>query len=186
MKKYFFSFVLVSLVVSFFPACSSEDEEELPGIVIPQVKPSEELVEFIKRKLPYDNGNEVYIGGIPDFLIDSIDHKPIHIHQLIINSQEEFVRTFTEGNDSYVHIPQIDFDKYTFVIGQISYPQDKTPTTLKKQILYKADTKYKMQLQCYYHKTGGDQFLMMYYVAYWGLYPKLENLPLEGEIKFIK
>lgn len=178
MKKYFFSFVLVSLVVSFFPACSSNEED--PRIEIPQVEADNELKEFMYAILPdhvSDYGEEFPFTTSFD---DNGRPRP-----LIINCQTDFERSFRTEESNINQFPQIDFEKYSLVVGMVFYLSEKrVPEKSLGHKLYKSGNEYLMVLN-YAYQTSYDVFSTTY-LTYWGLYPKLENLPIRNKINFIK
>jgi hypothetical protein len=177
MKKVIVDFGLMLLAMLFLPACS--DDEDL-RTEIPQVEADNELKEFMYAILPdhvSDFGEEFPFTTSFD---DNGRPRP-----LIINCQTDFERSFRTEESNINQFPQIDFEKYSLVVGMVFYLSEKrVPEKSLGQKLYKSGNEYLMELN-YAYQTSFDVFSTTY-LTYWGLYPKLDYLPIRSRINYIK
>lgn len=178
MKKRFINIVSVLFAVQLITSCNGNDEGFKTEI--PQVEASSELKEFMYAFLPdhVSYFSEEFPLTTP--LDDNGRPRP-----LIINSQTELEKAFrTEGLD-ISQLPQIDFENYSLVVGMAFYLSEKrVPEKSLGQKLYKMGNEYMMELNFAY-QTSYDVFSTTY-LTYWGLYPKLDRLPIKDKINFIK
>ena len=84
---------------------------------------------------------------------------------LIINNENQFRSAYTGA----AQIPQVDFSKYTLIIGQI---YESASWTLKKQKMV-VDGK-NATLFLYYETTHEAVVAVQTEIFYWGLYPKTD------------
>lgn len=171
-------FTLPLLAMMSVVACSSDDENHRTEI--PQVEASSELKEFMYAILP---DYVSYFGeGFPFITSFDDNGRP---RPLIVNSQADFERFFRTEDSNSSQFPQIDFEKYSFVVGMVFYLSEKrVPEKSLGQKLYKSGNEYLMELN-YAYQTSFDVFSTTY-LTYWGLYPKLNNLPIKSNINYIK
>lgn len=175
MRKAVLKFGMFLLVALLPTGCESDDENEIKGTIIEKIECGDELSDFLNEQLP------LAAGGFPSFFYDKDNNRVKDI--IIINSKEEFSSVFPEFKTALL---DIDFSKYTLIIGHKSYKNeigDKHPKALKKQNFYKAENGYIIELRCTYEiiKTG---LAAVNYVNFWGVYPKLQSYPITIELKF--
>lgn len=177
MKSKTLLFILPLLAMLLLPACSDDEDHRTE---IPQVEADNELKEFMYAILP-DHVSD--IGEEFPFTTSFDDNgRP---RPLIINCQTDFERSFRTEESNINQFPQIDFEKYSFVVGMVFYLSEKrVPEKSLGQKLYKSGNEYLMELN-YAYQTSFDVFSTTY-LTYWGLYPKLNNLPIKSNINYIK
>ena len=117
MRKYVLIFSVL-IATACLCACSSDDDS------IPQINLTDgEIFDFFNSELREMHSDDNYIASRSFFyeIIDPVDHDGMPIMEnmvYIINSQQELA-------DIYVgkkKLPEIDFDKYTLIIGQQIMP----------------------------------------------------------------
>ena len=95
----------------------------------------------------------------------------------------------SSGNDT---IPDIDFSKYSLVIGYHMVGNnvgEKIPKEKKQQTLYDSEGSYVFELGYTYQKIEENHATVCsaYPIINWGLYPKLDsNRPIKTQMTFIK
>ena len=92
---------------------------------------------------------------------------------LIINNRYELLSKYT-GIDSF---PEIDFDKYTLIVGQEMMPESYY-RVLRQKLFFEGN---ELRLNLYVPELDGwyDAFQHLFY---WGLYPKLQSSKISVRI----
>ncbi len=165
MKKLIYIFGIAALMLA--AGCSKDDGWNIPNGIKP-VKPSKELTAFFDENLRFiglsifgkDNEASLRGGGrYPDTCI-------------MINSVAEFEAIdFSAGTS--LELPPIDFTKYTLVIGQYATPSHGD--RFEGQRIVVEPEEITMNLLFI---SSGDRTHDMWKKEYWGLYPKLPDLPI--------
>lgn len=196
LSMYFLSMIgMIILLMSCSKDKSVEVEPEIQGIVIQQI-----TVDPITAST-FDKFCEQCTFHSSAF----IEGKNITSSQgyCIINSKEdlealnkgvEVNNKLWEATVNYVQymgksdIPEVDFTKYSLVLGKLAFFPDlgaKCPSELKKQTLYHTNGGYVMELKYTSYIVECATYLEEY-VYFWGIYPKLEPLPIYPQIKYIE
>ena len=158
------------------PACSSsDDEEELPGTVIPQVACDRETVAFFQTEWP------VYSMPYPEtfFEEDLRDKENLRL----INSEEEF-QSIYKGT---LLLPEIDFSQYTLVIGQKRMETKigkKSSAEFQKLELRDTPEGYHLYVCCNSFVADGAIIYDDLFYYYWAVYPMLENKTITASLKY--
>lgn len=177
-KVFLLTFMVMQITSLLLIACVSDTEEdkyeEVHGVIIPEANYSNEMSDFLVT----------YVKNSIDYW-----HSDLGSKCFIINNMSElsdFVVSLSEDK-----IPNIDFSKYSLLIGSASYSHykrgDKIPTTKLKQMLYKTEKGYTVELHYNYSVINNDDNLTYdeKWVTFWGLYPKLDNIKIFTQFKFI-
>lgn len=180
MKKTILNFGLFLLAVLLPTGCSSDEDDEIKGNVIEQVAYGNDITEFFNKQVPFLGSKCLYLYNVGT--LSSKDY-------LIINSQEEYANTFQEYEGT---LPEIDFSRYSLIIGSLLYQQpqkkgDKVPKEPKRQLLYKTNDGYTLELYYSYEEVGSDDAItsLMQYVNYWGIFPKLAEGKMDVILKYV-
>ena len=163
MRKYVLIFSVL-IATACLCACSSDDD------FIPQINLTDgEIFDFFNSELREMHSDDNYIASRSFFyeIIDPVDHDGMPIMEnmvYIINSQQELA-------DIYVgkkKLPEIDFDKYTLIIGQQIMPYRGFYIAKKK--LSNGDNGLILNL---YAKNDRELLpCASQNLYFWGLYPK--------------
>ena len=154
----------VLIATAYLCACSSDDDS------IPQINLTDgEIVDFFNSELQEMHSDDNYFISKSFFytIIDSVDHDGMAIMEnmvYVINSQQELA-------DIYVgkkKLPEIDFDKYTLIIGQQIMPYCGFYVA-KKELL--ADDSG-LILNLYARNDRESLPCSLESLYFWGLYPK--------------
>lgn len=183
-------------------SCSNEEYEapEIQGTVIQQAVTNSETASVLNK-------------FSKDFQYQSsfnIDGKNMITNQgyCIVNSKDE-IEAFSQGVETnyrfwlgnaggtvnYVlftsinefSIPKIDYSRNSLVLGKhhvIPSKGEKEPLELVKQTFYKTGSSYILELQYTYYIVETPTYDTKDF-PFWGIYPKLENLPIELRIKYV-
>lgn len=167
-------FGLFLLAILLPTGCSSDDDEERLGIEITQVNVDDEVRAFFEKELTsfsdfYPTAFFVMMEGNAHF---------------VINSTEEF-QSIYRGHEQ---LPEIDFSKYTLIIGQqkknVKLWKESTGEFLEQK-LFQTEEGYQMYLYC--KSIIPDAVLCsITYFYYWGLYPKQDIKDFTVNIKLVK
>ena len=163
MRKYVLIFSVL-IATAYLCACSSDDD------FIPQINLTDgEIVDFFNSELQEMHSDDNYFISKSFFytIIDSVDHDGMAIMEnmvYVINSQQELA-------DIYIgkkKLPEIDFDKYTLIIGQQIMPC-RGFYVAKKELL--ADDSG-LILNLYAKNDNEILPCASQNLYFWGLYPK--------------
>ena len=166
MRKYVLIFSVL-IATACLCACSSDDDS------IPQINLTDgEIFDFFNSELREMHSDDNYIASRSFFyeIIDPVNHDGMPIMEnmvYIINSQQELA-------DIYVgkkKLPEIDFDKYTLIIGQQIMPYCGFYVA-KKELL--ADDSG-LILNLYARNDRESLPCALESLYFWGLYPKLSQ-----------
>ena len=151
--------------------CSSDDDEErINGTIIEEIDCGEEINSFFRYELP--NSSVYYYSRYFFSSPEEFDNNICYV----INSNEEFKNVY-RGKSADTELPEIDFTKYTLIIGQ-EHPQlGLKPKEMVGKNLYKTQDGYVLELR--YNqlimKPGSVDTFPIYIVYYWGIYPKISD-----------
>lgn len=175
------SMMVCLLTSTILLSCNDKSDEEA-GTIISMSSYGNDLEDFINT-ISGNNygGNNAYVG-VPkgDFYCDSILVN-MGCDYYIVNSQEQMNNVFRKEIEKGIKIPDIDFSKNTFIIGSKTIPNDRV-VGIKNQVLYQLSTEYKIKFTCSY-VTHEDRDCEVHYVNFWGLYPKIKEMPLRIEFE---
>ena len=139
------------LFLGLFASCAEIKPNDDAGIF--PVSASEDVESFFESYLPpsdYSYSNTSFNFGE-------------ETECFVINDVDDFKAVAPES----VTLPEIDFDKYTLIIGQVV--MGNPGYRFVSQSIH-TDT-----LKVVYKKLGGASPAMMTYFYFWGLYDKLQN-----------
>ena len=139
------------LFLGLFASCAEIKPNDDAGIF--PVSASEDVESFFESYLPpsdYSYSNTSFNFGE-------------ETECFVINDMDDFKAVAPES----VTLPEIDFDKYTLIIGQVV--MGNPGYRFVSQSIH-TDT-----LKVVYKKLGGASPAMMTYFYFWGLYDKLQN-----------
>ena len=185
MKKVFYvsmkkimCFISCVFALSLLYACSSSDEIDSVGsgkvtpdshtsIIQPIDVADSPIAEFFKAELPYEtNYSESFFC---DF--SRVEPEPIWEDMVyVINSRQELADIYHGNRD----LPEIDYDKYTLIIGQQMMPF--LGFYVSKQELEKGSDGVIFNLYAR-HDSHDDSVvsLAVQLLYFWGIYPKQEQ-----------
>ena len=163
-----FSLILIVLA-GLFVSCSVEDVPA-DGRVTP-VYASDEVEAFFLEYLPENS----YRGSAVDFAFSDRDYSQTEC--FLINSMEEFRGVVSDE----VEVPHINFKKYSLIIGQCVLGDPGY--VLEKQVVYPGEND--MELRLVYRRLDGVSPCVITNFYFWGLYPKLPDLPLTVNLDII-
>ena len=128
-------FVAMLLMGELMAACSSDSPEEdiIPGSIIEEVKCDAKITDFLNEKI-YTESLYPIAGAIRYPFFNEYTGEKRNI--IIIDSQKEFLGVFPDVGG----LPEIDFSKYTLIIGSKQFRWgigDKIPQEQKQKQLYK-------------------------------------------------
>lgn len=177
MKKTILKFGLFLLAVLLPTGCSSDEEDEIKGKEIESIDIGNDIEAFFYSEWFAYNTSETYPETF--FNQELIDKENI----CLVNSKQE-LESIYYGN---LEIPEIDFSKYTLIIGKKTKHVEigkKSPANLKELKLYEINDGYILNLYCSSYVPEGDIFVKRF-LYFWGLYPKLNNKKATSQIKCI-
>lgn len=167
MKKVFFILGML-LSLGMFSACSSSDDIDNDS--------SDDFVELT----PVDEGDA--FAAISDFFQSNQYHGTEYRNFfegsdesqcLVINSTDELLSKYT-GIDTF---PEIDFNKYTLIVGQEMMPESYY-IILRQELVLKG---YELILKVYVPELEGG-YTAIQHLFYWGLYPKIHSSKISVQI----
>ena len=173
MRKLVF-FMSMLLPLGLFSACSNDEEFEgssistndqviSDGMEITTDLTDESVLSFFKEKL-----KKAYLAA-NYHAKDGFLFKENTCYR--INSMEELASLY-QGSDV---LPEIDFDKYTLLLGSKIYTDTDTDVENVKPILFETEKDY--QLNLYTHHLEGEwgSPCINLQLLYFGFYPKLKD-----------
>jgi hypothetical protein len=92
----------------------------------------------------------------------------------MINSADELPKVDNDGNP--LEAPSIDFDSYTLIIGRASFGD--TAWIIAEQNAVKGSKKITMYIHVERPRGMSYGLAIPSTISFWGLYPKLPNLPI--------
>ena len=181
MKKVFIMMTALVLTIAGLSSCGNDDDLDngvVDGEIIEAVAVNEDVSKFFNKRFTGKSGlRELFFE--PELSKEGPVIRPL----IVINSQEELAQILSEEPN----LPEIDFSNCSLVLGICSYSDsegDKVPIDLLSQKLYKTTNGYRMVLSCSYRIQGADYLIDVEYLNFWGVYPKLESLPMKAEIRY--
>jgi hypothetical protein len=160
MKKFVFFFIVL-VASTFLGACSSDDDSISKDVIQPVSLTSGPIVEFFNAELRRSTKSFWY-EEYPDRLYGDIPNIAC-----VVNSREELADIYLGEKE----LPDIDFDKYTLIIGQQMMPGFGFYLT-KKELTLSNDG---LILTLY---TRNDNEVIpdaLQHLYFWDLYPKLSQ-----------
>ena len=180
MKKVFIMMTALVLTIAGLSSCGNDDDLDngvVDGEIIEAVAVNEDVSKFFNKRF---TGIK---SGLRELFLEPSKDGPVIRPLIVINSQEELAQILNEEPN----LPEIDFSHCSLVLGICSYcynEGDKVPIDLLSQKLYKTTNGYRMVLSCSYRIQGADYLIDVEYLNFWGVYPKLESLPMKAEIRY--
>lgn len=170
------------LMIAGLSSCGNDDDLDngvVDGEVIESVAVNEDVSKFFDKRF---TGIK---SGVRELFLEPelSENGPVLRPLIVINSQEELTQILSEEPN----LPEIDFSHCSLVLGICSYSDnegDKVPIDLLSQKLYRTANGYQMVLSCSYRIKGADHLIDVEYLNFWGVYPKLESLPMKAEIRY--
>lgn len=164
-------FLGVLLSLGILSACSSDEEfdNESPD-VLNNLAPTEEGDEYTTISNFFRSNH--YIGTEYRNFFGNSDESQC----LIINSTDELLSNYT-GVDPF---PNIDFNKYTLIVGQEMMSESFYVILRQELILLKGNM---LILNLHVPKLEGG-YCAIQHLFYWGLYPKIHSSKIT--VKIIK
>lgn len=161
--------VFFLLAMSVFVSCSVPDVPD-DGVISPVSAP-DNVSAFFEEHLP-DHSQSL---GRADFKFS--DREFSESECFLVNSKSEFKDVVADG----VKVPDIDFKRYSLIIGQCVLGDPGY--VLEKQVVYPGEND--MELRLVYRTLDGVSPGVATNFYFWGLYPKLPDIPLEVEMDII-
>lgn len=182
MKKVFLILGML-LTLGMFCACSSGDEADSSPLERgDHTSRSEEKTDSTKLE---EDSMEIKMvsmdGGVYAFFKEKLWNNYNHDSRdsfsigedmcYRIDSKEEFVAIYT-GTDE---LPEIDFSKYTLLLGSKGYDNPDTDVDNCKQVLTESEDGYNLNLYSRHRDGEWTSLCINLQIFYYGLYPKLED-----------
>lgn len=161
----FLMWILSGILVS----CSVADIPD-DGVISPVSAP-DNVSDFFEEHLP----DHSQFLSRADFKFS--DREFSETECFLINSMSEFKAVAADG----LEVPDIDFRKYSLIIGQCVLG-DPGYALLEQTVSLQDD---EMVLKLEYIKVDGFVPCVITNFYFWGLYPKLPDLPLEVDLDII-
>ena len=181
-KSFYLWMSVLVLTIAGLSSCSSDDDLDkgvVDGEIIEPVLVSESVIQYFDKRF-----TGIKTGVHELFFEPELgENGPVLRPLIVINSQEELAQIISEEPN----LPEIDFSNCSLVLGICSYSDnegDKVPIDLLSQKLYKTTNGYQMVLSCSYRIKRADSLPIVEYLNFWGVYPKLESLPMKAEIRY--
>lgn len=154
--------------------CDSDDGDDQLGIEVTHINADDEVKDFFEKELTS------FTDVVPTSFFVMMEGNA----HFVINSKEEF-QSIYQGHEQ---LPEIDFSKYTLIVGQQKRNVElgkESPGQFLEQKLYQTDDGYQMYLYC--KSVVPDAVLYaISYIYYWGLYPKQDINELNVNIKLVR
>lgn len=161
--------VFFLLAMSVFVSCNVLDVPD-DGVISPVSAP-DNVSAFFEEHLP-DHSQSL---GRADFKFS--DREFSESECFLVNSKSEFKDVVADG----VKVPDIDFKRYSLIIGQCVLGDPGY--VLEKQVVYPGEND--MELRLVYRTLDGVSPCVVTNFYFWGLYPKLPDMPLEVDMDII-
>ena len=161
MRKVLF---LTCILAGMFVSCSSGDD----NIIQPTNVADGPIAGFFNAELPELNKSSDYYRVSKSFFYDPDSYGGTVIEEnraCIINSRQELADIYLGDKE----LPEIDFDKYTLVIGQQIMPVLGF-YVVKKELTESGEG---LVLKMYARNDGEDLATALQNLYFWELYPKL-------------
>ena len=160
--------ILLLLMVAMFVSCENSDNDNKTNVSIiqPVNVADRPIIDFFNAELPDRRHSESFFydpvayGGSP--ILDNIF--------CVINSRQELEDIYLGEKE----LPEIDFDKYTLIIGQQIMPYLGFYVSKKEMVL----GDYGLVFNLYARHDGKDDELRstaLQFLYYWELFPKLSQ-----------
>ena len=181
-KSFYLCLSALVLTMAGLSSCGNDDDLDngvVDGEVIESVAVNEDVSKFFDKRFTGTKFGLRELFLEPELSKDGPVIRPL----IVINSQEELAQILNEEPN----LPEIDFSHCSLVLGICSYcynEGEKVPIDLLSQKLYKTSNGYRMVLSCSYRIIGADHLIDVEYLSFWGVYPKLESLPMKAEIHY--
>jgi hypothetical protein len=167
MRNSLFVFLCTLLSVGFF-GCTNDEEKK--SLIQPIDVTDSPIAVFFNTEWPEVHTGSVRIGEPNSFFYDPDTYAGVHIYEnnvCVINSRQELSDIY-QGEKA---LPEIDFDKYTLIIGQRVMGCAGYYIT-KKELLQGEDG---LCLNLYIRNDARSDELIpsiAQILPFWGLYPK--------------
>lgn len=175
MKRTFKTLAVFLSAIILLTGCSNDDDELIKETKIESVNNGQEVKAFFNSEWADYNAADSYPETF--FNRELMDKENI----CLVNSKEEFKNIYF-GNKE---IPEIDFSKYSLIIGKKQKYVEigkKSPASLKDIKLYDTEAGYQLNLYCTSYIPEGDMFTRRFFY-FWGLFPKLNNKIITTQIR---
>ena len=160
MRKVLF---LTCIIAGILVGCSSDD-----SIILPINVTDGPIAVFFNAELPELNKSSDFYRNSKSFFYDPDSYGGTAIEEnrvCIINSRQELADIYLGDKE----LPEIDFDKYTLVIGQQIMPVLGFYIVNKKLV----ESGEEFVLKLYARNDGEVLATALQNLYFWGLYPKL-------------
>ncbi|MBR1933036.1 MAG: hypothetical protein IJ841_05055, partial [Prevotella sp.] len=156
-------------------SCSSDDlEEEITETpanngIINAFTPSENVKAFFENEYPL-KGQTAFFDGDQTWSDEQTAQELYPANLCYFVNSNEQLQTYYHGD---VALPEIDFSKYTLLLGRKLTPHAET---VESMVLTKAESGYDLVVNAI-HTRPKDyaEFAMLQLSTFWALYPKLEE-----------
>ena len=174
MKKKNWAAIALMMATAMIVGCSSDNDED-DNIIMPVNVVDESVVEFFQTELPeVHSSSENYSRHTTSFFYDpeanglgSVDPENFFC---VINSRQELADIYLGDKE----LPEIDFDKYTLIVGQQIMPFLGFYVGKKELVVDNDRLVFNLYAR---HDSNDDSLLaLMYqYLYFWAVYPKLSQ-----------
>ena len=173
MKKMGWAAIALMMTTAMIVGCTSSDNDEDDSIIMPVNMNDGPVAEFFKTELPEMHSSSDYYHQTESFFINPEFLDGVAIVEdivCVINSREELADVYLGNKD----LPEIDFDKYTLIIGQQIMPFLGFYVGKKELVADNNGFVFKL----YARHDGKDDEVRataLQFLYFWAFYPKLSQ-----------
>ena len=168
MKKLFLYLPLLLALVLGTAGCSDDEEK---NVIQPIDVADSSISAFFSTEWPEPHKSFGGSGGTTSFFYDSDTYGGVHIYEnlvCVINSRQELADIYQGKKE----LPEIDFDKYTLILGQqvMGYVGFYVA---RKELLAGEDGSLILNLYARNNARSDENMTpVLQILSFWGLYPK--------------
>lgn len=118
--------------------------------------------------------DDYYENGLPGVRVWGAEYKALTNHFVVVNDDSVY-DIFNPYTNKPIDLPEIDFNKYSLIVGYVYTTKYVGGNRVKDQRVIKEFNKIQLYLK-YFYEAGGDTNQVNYHIL---LYPKLPNNPVE-------
>ena len=183
MKKMSWAAIALMMATAMIVGCSSDEDEDDnidDNIIMPVNVADGPVAEFFKTELPERDSSSDDYRQTKSFFFDPETLGGVGISEnffYVINSRQELANIYLGDKE----LPEIDFDKYTLIVGQQIMPFLGFYVG-KKELVADND---RLVFNLYARHDSNDDSLLslaLQHLYFWAVYPKLSQKTIEVNV----